>query len=338
MSRQYSCTNCGNRHAPPTGRKCKFQDDGTEETAAEKQEDLAKTLLNAVQGIQQSLATVTSRLDKLETGQLPTQDTRSDPDSASDGVQRENTTSNGHVTARDLRRDTRLQRDVRARMADLRLLNDTDGNSSDEDTPATSKRKCDKLNGKSGRSRTADEVISQAIDWPHYHVYRGPERKPAKYEDLTIAEFTFGYLASLSQHHHDDVTRKVMLGHLQELMQDAMDYPWESVRNYHAIVLHQQEMARLTWADHQRIQQLRLMYVTRAAPQNAQGGPVAPRFCLAYQTGRCSQPRDHASNKGPVKHICAFCFLQQKGQFPHPEQECRRKQRATPATTGKNDD
>ncbi len=121
MSRQYSCTNCGNCHAPPTGRKCKFQDDGTEETAAEKQDDVAKTLLNAVQGIQQLLATVTSHLDKLEMGHLPTQDTCSDPDSASDGVQCKNTTSNGHVTARDLRRDTCLQRDVRAR------VDDTDG-------------------------------------------------------------------------------------------------------------------------------------------------------------------------------------------------------------------
>ena len=136
-----------------------------------------------------------------------------------------NTSPDDAITAPKLRQNNSLQQDVRSRIADLGILGDV-ASSSDSEAEATSKSHCTKHKStKSGRSRTDDDVITKEIDWPHYHVYRGADRQPAKYEDLSIAELTFGYLSSVLHVRENTDTQGKMLNHLHELMRDAMDYP-----------------------------------------------------------------------------------------------------------------
>ena len=124
-----------------------------------------------------------------------------------------------------------------------------------------------------------------------------------------------------------------MLEHLGDLMQDAMDYPWHNVRNFHGIVLNHMETARLDWGDDSEIQKLRSVYSQRGsiadlnssrktATGNTGNGPV---FCLPYQKGACSEAEEHKSAQGKVKHICAYCLKQTGQGLQHPEKDCRRK-------------
>ena len=56
-------------------------------------------------------------------------------------------------------------------------------------------------------------------------------------------------------------------------MRDAMDYSWDSVRNYHTIILHQQELDQLHWSDTEGFQRLRSIYV-RGPRTQATDDPV----------------------------------------------------------------
>ena len=65
----------------------------------------------------------------------------------------------------------------------------------DSDHSSESAKKKDK---KSGISRTVEDLVLSEIDWPHLYVYRGQDRKPAIYNDLTLAEFIFGYILMIN--------------------------------------------------------------------------------------------------------------------------------------------
>ncbi len=246
------CQKCGDRHDPPTGKKCQRQ-------AASEDRDYARddnaAVLETMQAIQTSLATVQRRLDRLED-----KPAASTPATAAGQATSGNDTAG--VTATTLRHDHQLQADVRARMAELGIRDDDpDVTLGDTTTRGKSSSK------KSGRSRTAEDIVVRDIDWPHFYVYRGPDRRPAGYSDLSIPEFVFGYLASLAAT-PETTSHGLMLDHLQELMRDAMDHPWEHVRHFHGILLHQQEMDRLDWRNEQAIQGLRSRYVFNAKQPN----------------------------------------------------------------------
>jgi hypothetical protein len=133
------------------------------------------------------------------------------------------------------------------------------------------------------------------------------------------------------------LAQEKMLNHLHELMLDASDYPWTHVRNYHAILLNQFEMNRMTWDDTDRVQQLRHTYAHRSNSTPA-SGHVATKssrnpssgqallYCAPYQKGSCTEADEHSTARGTtVRHVCAYCFRQTGSGYPHPEEKCRRK-------------
>ena len=142
-------------------------------------------------------------------------------------------------------------------MAELKLLTNDE---SDEDGTTESRKRKTK---KSGRAKTVDDIVIREVDWPHYHVYRGPDRRAARYEDLTVPEFVFGFLSQMTSTAGGKTSQK-MLTHLRGMMRDAIDFPWANVRNYHGIVLSQMEMDRMDWHDDEAIEGLRNTYMTRA--------------------------------------------------------------------------
>ena len=220
MSRPYMCKKCGVSHNPPTGKKCK------QDYSQDKDNDIA-ILAESVQQMAKSLASVTTRLDSME---RETEESSVERDATSDMSDTEG------ATAKSLRSDSNLQKHVKSRMAALKLLDkeDTDSDTDGDDIDKQSKSVKPRNIRKSGRNRTADDVISKEIDWPHYHCYRGPDRLPARYEELSIPEFVQGYLTTALDGKQNAQTREKMLRHLQELMRDASDHRWEHVRNYHA--------------------------------------------------------------------------------------------------------
>ena len=74
-----------------------------------------------------------------------------------------------------------------------------------------------------------------------------------------------------------------MLHHLRELMQDAITYPWQNVRNYHAVVLAHLEHTDITWEDRETIQDLRHAYARTT--NGATPGPSRQRAVLDTRKG-----------------------------------------------------
>lgn len=229
-------------------------------------------------------------------------------------------------TMADLRHNVTLQRRVQRRLRALGVQPDSD---SEEETALQSDRKGNSKKGKSGRAKTASDFIKVTIEWPHFHVFRGADRKPAQYDDLSMAEFVFGYLAIVQEGEHPSTVKRAMLLHLQGLMQDAAEYTFEGARNCHAIILQQLEQGRFTWTNTDKLLELRRTYAQRqtsdSAHQATRTGKDRPLFCLKFQEGTCTYTGEHQTNRGLVKHVCAYCLKQTGSSYNHPENLCRRK-------------
>ena len=173
---------------------------------------------------------------------------------------------------------------------------------------------------KSGREKTASDFIKVEMEWPHYH-----DRKPAHYDDLAAVEFVHGYLTSVLEGNHNARTKDHMLRHLKDLMLDESEFSFEAARNCHGIVLQHLEQARLTWADKDRLQELRRKYAQRRLSEESKSNKSArdrdrtPLFCLKYQEQRCSYNEDHQTTRGFVKHTCAYCLRVIGNTYRHPE-------------------
>ena len=336
MPKARYCNKCDNTHHPPTGKKC---------NKAMASSDPLQQILTSVQKIQEDMTDMKARVQLIEDNMAePGDNDASQPEEASakrDTEDEESTSEEDSAKMpklSNLKSDSDLQEKVLDRIKQLSQLSILTGDSSDSDTEKPRRK-----GKKSGRARTVADIVKKDIDWPHFHVYRGPERQPAKFEDLTTAEFVYGYLC-ITNATKNKATKSAMLCHLQELMEDATQYPWDSVRNYHSIVLHHLEMKRLTWQDDEAIQKLRRTYSMRqptdksanatASGFQPRGSTKGPVFCLTYQNKKCNETGDHSTNRGPVKHVCAYCLKQVAQEFRHPEDDCRRKKRAACSDDG----
>jgi hypothetical protein len=335
MVKRRQCGKCGGIHLPPTGNKCRKPEAEAEAAGTDEKLD---QVLALVTGMQTSMESMEKRLKTVETAPA-------DEDDASVAASTSTAEGPSGATPATLRQNPAIQATVRQRLLELHA-GDEDGGTSDDDDVTTLLNI--KGRGKrSGRSRTSDQRISKDIDWPHFYVYRGPEMAPAKYSDLSVQEFVAGFLASLEHSKESPAVQAKMLAHLKELMQDAADFPWASVRNFHAVLLHQFEMGRITWHDDGRIQQLRRTYAqTSRGPQAAEtsksaetsktgppkGQTKGPAFCLSFQRGACQHTTDHDTTRGKVRHVCAYCLKLTGNAFPHAECDCNRKAKAEPST------
>ena len=119
------------------------------------------------------------------------------------------------ATPTSLARDKTLSAKVRGRMTELNLLDESED--AEQDAHSTNKSR----GNKSGRSKTIQDIVIREIDWPQYHVYRGVDRRPARYEDLNIQEFVYGVLCQVIDGKDSKANKNTMLQHLRMLMGDA---------------------------------------------------------------------------------------------------------------------
>ena len=184
-------------------------------------------------------------------------------------------------------------------------------------------------------SKTIQDIVIREIDWPQYHVYRGVDRRPARYEDLNIEEFVYGALCQVIDGRDSKANKNTMLQHLRMLMGDACDFPCPNVRNFHGIVLSQMEMDRITWGDQDRIGELRQTHVQRGPAATSTPVNNKKRYCLPFQDGTCRATSwEHESPQGLVTHICAYCLPNTGSAFSHAEKDCIRKERAASKNAG----
>ena len=217
------------------------------------------------------------------------------------------------------------------------------GSTSSEDSDRETRRRQRSRKGKgkskkSGRAKTTEDFIVRDIPWPHYGVYKGSKHKPADYDELSLPEFVYGYMDLVLRNNTiSSSIRRRMLHHLQDLMEDAMNYPWPNVRNFHGVLLGEMERDLLKWKDRDAIQRLRAKHSqTRRSDGPSQASsssssarsnapaklPSGTEPCEAYQRGACPHEDDHSSARGTLKHVCAYCWRARKKLYVHPERDC----------------
>ena len=212
--------------------------------------------------------------------------------------------------------------------------------SSDEASTATSKKKKGKHSRKSGRAKTTEDFIIRDVPWPHYGVYKGAKNKPADYDELSLAEFVYGYVDMLRRNKKlDTKTKGKMLAHLQDLMEDAISYPWSNVRNFHGVMLGEMERDLIDWGDTKAINKLRVKYSQRQDNSEASNkfrhreSYGDKNVCENYQKGTCPHEGDHSTSKGQVRHVCAYCLKVRHKAFVHMEKGLLLQAQQTPPHT-----
>ena len=185
------CNKCKKSHARPVGKKCTryLEPTPTVEGATPNQ-----LLLNAIQGLQGTMEGVLERVTSLEAVRSRSRS----PSPPQEHLPEHTGSRPGTRTA--------SQPGSRHALKDFGL--DDDGTPA-EDIPTGGKNI--HSSRKSGRTRTTEDLIVRYVHWPHFGIYKGPSRKPAAYDDLSMPEFVAGYVNCLLRHNTDDNNKDHML-------------------------------------------------------------------------------------------------------------------------------
>ena len=301
----------------------KQQHEGDDNTNAE--------MLTLLRGMQQQMNTMQERITTMEGNQSNVKSaTPGEPVQATGGAianeapQQATGQSEQRATPDSLRLNTAAVAEVAARLAEWGLAEEEQGATGTAAPPWRHRTR------KSGTVTTSIDVIKHSIDWPHFHVRKGPTRSPPEYAQVSSEEFTVGFLRMLRAP-ESTFNKERMLEILLEVMEDAAKFGWENARAFYGVVGLEVEHKRIEWTDKQEILKLCLTHFRNAevpamlkTNRVVNMGNVKP--CASYQTDTCDQNNDHA----PFKHVCDYCFRVRNLTFHHPESECRTKRLHSP--------
>ena len=139
---------------------------------------------------------------------------------------------------------------------------------------------------------------------------------------------------------NDLQNKNSMLDYLISLFEDVQDFSWDSARASHAVLLCRMEQGEVkNYTDTEKIDRIwRANAQCHLAPspasktfkkQNQKTGKSMP--CTYYNQGTCLFNRTHDTKDITYKHICAACFALGGKTYPHPEHECRNKNKKNPS-------
>ena len=185
---------------------------------------------------------------------------------------------------------------------------------------------------KSGLQLGAEVNVRKRIQWPHQFILRNST--PVRFETLSIAELISGLMAMI-----DNAKRKGRSSEAhsikkltQAVLEDAKSIEWPLVRRSVQAALIEIERGNIEWTQIKKINDTRRWDLMMPVRRGFTNGPATRTVgtrgvaCQPFQTGGCPvQSSDHMSDKGAVKHICAYCMRAVGKEFPHPEKSCRRK-------------
>ena len=276
---------------------------------------MLRNIQQQMTGLQERVATVEAKQTDREEEQISS----SPPESLHD-------TDGPEVTAtpESVRANTAAMADVAAKLAAWGLAEDV-GDLSNAATPPWRPRP-----KRSGTVSKGTDVIKNVIDWPHYHIRKGPNRTPPEFAQLSAEEFVLGYLRMLKAP-DSKFDNARMLEILLEVMEDAVDFGWDRARSFYGMVGLGVEHNEMGWADKQELLKMRLTHSRTVLPAQStkpdKPTSKAPiKACAAYQVGTCDQLADHT----PYRHVCEYCLRVRNFSFHHPESECRTKRNNQP--------
>jgi hypothetical protein len=179
--------------------------------------------------------------------------------------------------------------------------------------------------------------------WPQDFVLGSGKKVQLYYEDLSIYEWIIGYI-TIVQIQSDPIIQRHMFDHLKNLMEDAVFFGWEPVKQAHKAILTSLESGTFTWTDELKMAEKRRSAINRASqvretpPLNKNGsqgrfqgsfqqsqnngsrnvvGKKLIKPCAYYNSNVCSKRSDHEGGNIFYRHICSNCFSPE-----HTVKEC----------------
>ena len=317
------CKTCGISHEKPTGKGCTRKSNAAD--MADSNDDKEKSeMLLLLQELNKKMQRFEGRLTQLE-GEETEKRATEEPAGREPVQQAESQMTEPPLATPDtVRADPDIMAEVDEKLASWGLLDEDQA----EPTATAQTWTWSRQPKKSGAVSKGTDIIKKYIDWPHFHIKKGPNKTSPEIKDITSEEFTLGFLRMLEDP-ESKFDSKRMLVILRDIMEDTVDFGWASARSFYAELGLQVEKRQLSWSDEQKIMALRFTHYRTVTPNSLAGqqknnNTQRGRACAAFQKGSCDQVGDH----GPFKHICEYCLRTRNMTFPHPETECRTKRHA----------
>ena len=336
------CSKCDQAHERPVGKKCKFLQESSVTVADTpissvspddaQQTDPMSIILQKLESMEKYQVELQQKVLRLEENQRVSETLFASPRSqSSPKAPAKEFAADGVVPSLQfLRSTTELQKEVASRLKDLEAANVYTGNIASHVKNVS----------KSGRFRNNEAHSVKYVPWPHEFIYVGAARKHVAYDQLTVPQFTLGFLKILHRETSTEV-KDAMLNYLMNLLQDVIDMPWEVSRGIHAVVLQEMEKGAISWTDHSEIERIRRLYAhgqivgqNPAFTNNTKATESSHMdkkkiVCSYFNSGKCSRSGDHNTETVIYRHICSYCYTDIKRAFHHAESDCLRKKKAT---------
>ena len=187
-------------------------------------------------------------------------------------------------------------------------------------------------------------IPGKHAQFPHHLVTRGPKKAKTNLGELSMAEYTWGFLQIIKTKDFADESVPFMNAHLERVLEDAMMYEWADVRKWSEEVCTRIAKATLQWADTYIIDRLQtqLSHKNMLGQSHSSGGatPGRPEAyemseavrqakpgppCKFFQTGACTHTNDHVQKGYRQLHVCSYCLANKCLLQPHSSKDCKTK-------------
>ena len=187
---------------------------------------------------------------------------------------------------------------------------------------------------KSLRGGSVDVVVPNRVKWPQEYVLSGSKKERVQYDNLSITQWMTGFCRIMKEENNME-NKEYMLDYLIQLLEDANDFSWDAAKASHAVLLCRMEQGdvknytqvdktdRIRRANAQRHVANFNQNVNQNAKNYQKHVKVTP--CLYFNKGTCTHMKSHETKGITYKHICVACYTASGRTFPHPETECRNK-------------
>ena len=191
---------------------------------------------------------------------------------------------------------------------------------------------------KSQRGGQVEVLVKNRIKWPHEYVLAGTNKERVTYDQLTMGQWVAGFCRTMRDE-SDKNCKEAMLNYLISLLDDANDFSWSAAKACHAVLLCRMEQGEIKdFTQTEAIERIRRAHAQRHVAQNSQtynknssrrDKNIKSMPCQFFNQGTCTHNSTHETRGVLYRHICSSCFTKNSKSFPHPELDCKNKQKAT---------
>ena len=143
--------------------------------------------------------------------------------------------------------------------------------------------------------------------------------------DLSTLQWVQGYVGCVLDE-KDEIARQNMLWHMMQLMEDSIEWSFQTAKRAHAVVLQEIERGRCDWKNPDLVEKIRCRNTQRAlnVPESTKKNNKT-FLCRHFNKGTCKYESEHSEGDKVFEHYCVYCFKVVNKKFEHQLSQCVRK-------------